>query len=145
MLQAKYKFGDKVVTKWNRVGVVVKVFKKTKWCYYDIIFEDADTLETDWDQVGYVTVYLREDVLMDDKQKWKFVFSKPIDRESMLTTAEKIMRSTTNFYSDMLLKDISKSMEYGMKKAVRQVTKDNTKTVKFKRYGDLNNEENLHS
>ena len=61
-VKEKYKFGDTVMVRLN-LGVVIGVTNKTKWTYYDIVFQDFIKRTDDWDNdlVNFYTI--REDNL----------------------------------------------------------------------------------
>lgn len=58
----KYKFGDMVYVGLTE-GVVVKAITKRKWTYYDIVFEDFQTMSNDWNDNGIIYDTYREDSL----------------------------------------------------------------------------------
>ena len=62
MKVVNYKFGDMVYVGLCK-GVVIGVIKKTKWTYYEIVFEDYSKVYDDNFGIGALIETYREDKL----------------------------------------------------------------------------------
>lgn len=58
----RYRFGD-IVTVGLQEAIVIRVEKKRKWTYYDVIFEDYETTSNDWQDNLLPYETFREDAL----------------------------------------------------------------------------------